>query len=155
MFKHLKFDCICLFSAKMIRLKNLRRAVILIAIISIFSFITYYMTETLFMEDNAWQSNLIYYLETGAEIKNQTSELEQGSQNRKYKTNYTSEFWNSIRSQVDHDCLYPKTFDVDPVVTALREAKVINALLFDYKHSLKFKVKLEGGQTAVFKVMNM
>ena len=68
--------------------------------------------------------------------------------------NYT-EFWTSVRELVGDDCLYPKTFDVSQVTTALRQAKINHVDLFMQQTSLKFKMVLEGGQTAIFKPMIM
>ena len=68
--------------------------------------------------------------------------------------NYT-DFWNYVRAQVYDDFLYPRTFDTDQVKMALRQAKLTHADVFDVSSSVKFKITLEGGQTAVFKIRNM
>ena len=128
------FKCVsahlCLYLCRKIRtrLKSRRRVLTLLTIIIIVLFFTYYgvLRKT---------KLLISYRERNAI--------------------YTTEFWESVRRQVHDDVLYQKSFDVGRVVTALREARVIEAHLFKFKHSLKFKLVLEGNQTAVFKVMNM
>ena len=70
------------------------------------------------------------------------------------KENY-KEFWDEVREQVHDDFLYPKSFDTDRVKTALREAKVIYADMFNVSSSVKFKLFLEGNQSVVFKPRNM
>ena len=70
------------------------------------------------------------------------------------KENY-KEFWDEVREQVHGDFLYPKSFDTDRVKTALREAKVIYADMFNVSSSVKFKLFLEGNQSVVFKPRNM
>ena len=65
------------------------------------------------------------------------------------------EFWDEVREQVHGDFLYPKSFDTDRVKTALREAKVIYADMFNVSSSVKFKLFLEGNQSVVFKPRNM
>ena len=69
-------------------------------------------------------------------------------------TNYT-EFWQEVHAQEYDDCLYPRNFDADRVLKALRLSKVLAVDLFKKQTSLKFKLTLEGGQTAIFKVRLM
>ena len=69
-------------------------------------------------------------------------------------TNYT-EFWQEVHSQEYDDYLYPRNFDVDRVLKALRQSKVLAVDLFKQQTSLKFKITLEGGKTAIFKVRLM
>ena len=69
-------------------------------------------------------------------------------------TNY-KELWEEVRAQHHGDTLYPETYDADKVLYALRTAKIIEADLFKKQTSLKFKLTLEGGQQAIFKVKLM
>ena len=69
-------------------------------------------------------------------------------------TNYT-EFWQEVHPQENDDCLYSRNFDVDRVLKTLRLSKVLAVDLFKKQTSLKFKLTLEGGQTAIFKVRLM
>ena len=69
-------------------------------------------------------------------------------------TNYT-EFWQEVHPQENDDCLYSRNFDVDRVLMALRQSKVLAVDLFKKQTSLKFKLTLEGGKTAIFKVRLM
>ena len=69
-----------------------------------------------------------------------------------YSKNY-SELWKTVRVQVRGDYLYPRTFDAGYVVSTLRHAKIIRADLFKVPKSIKLKLVLEGGQTALFKPM--
>lgn len=66
--------------------------------------------------------------------------------------NFT-EFWKSVRSLSANDSLYPKNYDVTQVTGILRRTKITHADLFRKKTSLKFKIRFEGDQSAIFKVM--
>ena len=69
-------------------------------------------------------------------------------------TNY-KELWEEVRAQHHGDTLYPETYDAGKVLYALHTAKIIEADLFKKQTSLKFKLTLEGGQQAIFKVKLM
>ena len=62
-------------------------------------------------------------------------------------------FWGSVRDQEYGDFLYPRSFDADKVLFALRQSKVIRADLSKQDTTLKFNLTLEGGQPALFKIM--
>ena len=68
-------------------------------------------------------------------------------------TNNYTDFWKMVRDQVNDDFLYPRNFDVSRVILTLRQAKVIHADLFNVANSIKFRIILEGGQPAIFKIM--
>ena len=69
-------------------------------------------------------------------------------------TNYT-EFWQEVHAQEYDDYLYHRNFDVDRVLKALRQSTVLAADFFKKQTSFKFKLTLEGSQTAIFKVRLM
>ena len=74
--------------------------------------------------------------------------------NANNKRNYT-ELWATVRALAQDDYLYPRDYDVSQVTTALRKGEVIHADIFKKQTALKFKIVLEGGQSAIFKVMVM
>ena len=77
---------------------------------------------------------------------------EYGSTKGQRITNFTY-FWESIRRREHEDFLYPDTINVDQVLAALRQAKVIGADLNSHHSSLMLDLTLEGNQSALFKVM--
>lgn len=70
------------------------------------------------------------------------------------KGNYT-EFWNSVQDLNGNDALYPRDYDVTQVTGILRKGKLIHTDYFDKPGSLKLKIRFEGGQLAIFKIMAM
>ena len=66
--------------------------------------------------------------------------------------NYT-EFWSSVRLLAGNDCLYPQSYDATEVTGILRNSKIIYADLFTKQTSLKLKMRFEGNQSAIFKIM--
>ena len=72
-----------------------------------------------------------------------------------YKITNYKDLWEEVRAQHHGDTLFPETYDADKVLYALRRSKIIEADLFKKQTSLKFKLTLEGGQRAIFKVKLM
>ena len=87
--------------------------------------------------------------------KDTITEFWQREQAEEYQITYYKELWEEVRAQHHGDTLYPETYDADKVLYALRTAKIIEADLFKKQTSLKFKLTLEGGQQAIFKVQLM
>ena len=86
------------------------------------------------------------------QAKDTLAEFWQRQQAEEYKIlNYT-ELWEEVRAQHYGDTLYPETYDADKVLYALRKSKIIGAELYKKQTSFKFKLTLEGGQKAIFKV---
>ena len=63
---------------------------------------------------------------------------------------YTT-LWNMLDSFISNASMYPADFDTDIAVNALKHAKVVEADIFPVRTSLKWVMKLEGGQTVLFK----
>ena len=68
-----------------------------------------------------------------------------------YSNNITG-FWEYVRTLVAGDFLYPEEFDVHRVIKALREAKILHADVLKSKTAFSLKLRLDGYQTAIFKV---
>ena len=64
--------------------------------------------------------------------------------------NYTT-LWNMLDNFISNASMYPTDFDTDIAVNALKHAKVMEVDVFPVRTSLKWVMKLEGGQTVLFK----
>ena len=59
--------------------------------------------------------------------------------------------WTRAKSAMNERELYGKDFDVDEVLLAMRNSKIIAARIMHMKSSFKMLLQLEGGQRTMFK----
>ena len=69
---------------------------------------------------------------------------------RKY-TNSPVSIWTRANTAINERELYGRDFDVDEVILAMRNLKIIAARQMHVRSSFKMLLQLEGGQWALFK----
>ena len=64
---------------------------------------------------------------------------------------YLKELWTKVENSVNENELYSEDFNVDEVLSQLRNTRILNVSMEHSRTAFKWAFILEGGQKAVFK----